>query len=331
MSSEPLVSVCIPSYNHARFLSAAIESVLAQTYHNYEVIIVDDGSTDGSLEIAQRYAAEYPKIKVYTHPNNANCGISRTANAAIEKIKGEYWTACCSDDIWYPDKIETEVNYMEENPNTALVYGYMDTIDAGGESLPECLGKSIADEPDQLESLLKYNPITAPSMMARRDALMKVGLHEEGLTYSDWEMWIRFASFYKIGFIAKTFVKYRVHHYNSSIGIDPLLHIKHLREMYQVLSKKSQNTDTKLGEEKYRRIIAEQLKTIPAMESRAHLDNYYRAMATKDLKTATASLKKAFNISPSTVLTPRRIVSLLKRAAMGLTNSKANLQKAERN
>ncbi len=235
------------------------------------------------MEIARSYAAKHPKIKVYTHPNNANRGVSKTADAAIERIKGKYWAVCCSDDILCPDKIEIEVEYMEKNPEIALVYGFMETINDDGENLSAIIGESIADEPDQLESLLKFNSITAPSMMARRDALMRVGFHEEGLMYSDWELWIRFASLYKIGFIPKTLVKYRIHHYNSSIGIDPVLNVKYTREMFQLLNKKSQNTDLKLNEEKYKRIITEQLNTMPGMESQAHLDNYYKAVAEKDI------------------------------------------------
>src|SRR4051812_1969316 len=103
----PLVSVTIPSYNHARFLPEAIESVLAQTYDNIELIIVDDGSTDESLTIARDYAARFPEqIRVHTHPDGRNHGISKTANLALSLIRGKYWNGLASDDILLPTKIK---------------------------------------------------------------------------------------------------------------------------------------------------------------------------------------------------------------------------------
>ena len=90
MARCPLVSVCIPSFNHARFLPAAIESVLAQTYPHIELVIVDDGSTDASLEIAQSYASRQPeRVKVFVHAGNARLGTSAAANLAIEKSIGD--------------------------------------------------------------------------------------------------------------------------------------------------------------------------------------------------------------------------------------------------
>src|SRR3954465_4821632 len=87
--SRPLISVCIASYNHARFLTEALESVFRQTYPNLEIVVVDDGSSDNSLEILTELERKEPRLKVLTHPGNVNRGISITTNKAIEHSSGE--------------------------------------------------------------------------------------------------------------------------------------------------------------------------------------------------------------------------------------------------
>ena len=106
MRRDPLVTVVIPSYNHACFLGAAIDSVLAQTYRELELVIVDDGSTDDSLLIAQSYAERFPTtIRVLTHSGRQHRGISATINATLVAARGEYWSAFASDDLLAPTKL----------------------------------------------------------------------------------------------------------------------------------------------------------------------------------------------------------------------------------
>src|SRR5437868_6123302 len=117
MSEQLKVSITIPSYNHVRFLPATLESILAQTYKNFEVVIVDDGSRDGSLQVAQEYAARQPGlIRVLTHPGHENRGVSAAVNLAFENISGEYWMGIPSDDTMYPDKLERQVEFLDKHP-----------------------------------------------------------------------------------------------------------------------------------------------------------------------------------------------------------------------
>src|SRR3954470_14585541 len=114
MPSTPEVSICIASYNHARFLPATIESALSQTYQNIEIIIVDDGSTDDSLAIAESYSYRYPAlVKVFTHPDGGNHGIAATSNLAFRKSTGRYWSGLGSDDEFCPQKTERQLNYLK--------------------------------------------------------------------------------------------------------------------------------------------------------------------------------------------------------------------------
>lgn len=110
---SPLISIITPNYNCARFIAQTIESVLAQTYTNWEMLIVDDCSTDGSYEIAQEYAEKDSRIKVFRNEKNSGAAISR--NRAIEASSGEYVAFLDSDDLWLPEKLEKQIAFMQQH------------------------------------------------------------------------------------------------------------------------------------------------------------------------------------------------------------------------
>src|ERR1700691_6786421 len=109
MSARPFVSIITPFYNTERFLQEAIESVLAQTYSNWELLLVDDGSTDGSTAIAHRYADRAPaKIRYLAHPGRENRGLSASRNLGIAGAGGEFLALLDADDVWLPQKLEQQ-------------------------------------------------------------------------------------------------------------------------------------------------------------------------------------------------------------------------------
>lgn len=110
---SPLISIITPNYNCARFIAQTIESVLAQTYTNWEMLIVDDCSTDGSYEIAQEYAEKDSRIKVFRNEKNSGAAVSR--NRAIEASSGEYVAFLDSDDLWLPEKLEKQIAFMQKH------------------------------------------------------------------------------------------------------------------------------------------------------------------------------------------------------------------------
>lgn len=132
MKKEYLVSIITPNYNCARFISMTIESVLAQTYSNWEMIIVDDCSTDGSYEIALNYAKNDKRINVLKNDNNSGAAFSR--NRAIQVAKGDFIAFLDSDDLWYPEKIEKQLLFMENNNCDFSFTEYLH-IDENNESL----------------------------------------------------------------------------------------------------------------------------------------------------------------------------------------------------
>jgi glycosyltransferase involved in cell wall biosynthesis len=223
MPNEPRVTVIIPSYNHARFLPAAIDSVLRQTYEDFEVVIVDDGSKDESFEVAQAYAARHPsKVRAYTHPGHVNRGISETVNYAFRLSRGEYLSGLPSDDLLHLDKLAAQVAYLDAHTEIGWVYSYADYVDDDGRHLARLglFGKDITRDAEPLQSLLQGNVIPGMSVLMRRSAVEAVGDHDPALLYSDWEFWSRMLSSSAVGFIARPLVKYRVHGYNTSVGVE---------------------------------------------------------------------------------------------------------------
>lgn len=124
MTNETLVSVIVPIYNAAKFLPAAIESVLAQTYGHWELLLVDDGSTDSSTAIARRYAQHHPdRIRCLAHEGGQNRGKSTTRNLGIQHAQGEYVAFLDADDLFLPDKLARQVAFLAARPEAGMVYG----------------------------------------------------------------------------------------------------------------------------------------------------------------------------------------------------------------
>lgn len=203
-----------------------LESVLSQTYRDFEVIIVDDGSPDDSLSIAQSYATRYPAVvHVFTHPEGGHRGISATSNLAFRNSQGEYWAGLASDDAWYPDKLERQVAFLDSHPEIGFVYGYADIIDENGAKLPGVREADISHEPDPVNRLIQGNMISGGTALVRRECFEQLGLQDESLVYGDWELWIRFLSHWKVGFMDCRLAMYRHHGSNTSVGAKMNVHI----------------------------------------------------------------------------------------------------------
>jgi glycosyltransferase involved in cell wall biosynthesis len=316
MSTAPLVSICIPSYNHAQYLPATLDSALAQTYPNIEIIVLDDGSKDDSLKVARDYETKFPdRVKVYTHADGANLGISRTVNAAFAHARGKYWMGLPSDDILYPDKIEKQVAFLEKNPELGFVYCYVAYIDSEGKSVPGTFGKDITADEDPLESMILENFIPGMAILARREAIARVGDHEADLIYSDWDFWVRLFSMYKGGFIAEPLIGYRVHTYNTSVSAPRETQISHIRDFYLRLL---QRVDAGLISESYRRIIENQIESLPAREASWLMIDCYAALDERRRRAAYQKLKNALRVSPRFVLNKQRVGLLLKKTILSL-------------
>lgn len=217
-SSKPKISVIIPCYNGERFIGNAIKSVLNQTYKNWELVIVDDGSTDSSCEIVENY---FNNDKVRLVKNTYNKGIAKTMNKGIVVSTGDFIAFLDQDDIWHPMKLELQLQkFMNAGNNLGLVGCGMVFIKNN-----KCRGIfRINDEKsDQTRILTKIfltNTNSASIMMLKRDCLKKVGLFDENLiAWGDFEMAFRVAKFYKIGYVNRLLVKKRFHSESANIKL----------------------------------------------------------------------------------------------------------------
>jgi glycosyltransferase involved in cell wall biosynthesis len=192
MKGKPLVTVITVFLNAQRFLGEAITSVFAQRYDDWELLLVDDGSTDSSTDIAKRYARLYPdKVCYLEHNGHENRGISASQNLGISTARGKYIAFLDSDDIWLPEKLEQQVSILDAHPEAMMVYGqtqYWYSWGGNAENNPGDLMIQPGVEPDSLlrppllliRSLREEIPIPCPSdVMVRRQAATDVGAFEE--------------------------------------------------------------------------------------------------------------------------------------------------------
>jgi GT2 family glycosyltransferase len=217
-----LISVVIPTYNHARYLVDAINSALAQSYPYVEIIVVDDGSTDDTAGVMTQYGNRVRYIA------QANRGLSGARNTGILVAQGEYIALLDADDFWHPDYLQHVHAALAANPELGAVHTGMCFVDATGKAQAQ-LG--IATVPaDQLYDRLLDGEFFAPSaVLVRRRVLADVGLFDLDLRASeDWELWLRVARAYRFGGIAQPLLYYRVHGSNMSSNPAHMLHYQQL-------------------------------------------------------------------------------------------------------
>lgn len=224
----PRVSIVLTCYNHLRHLKIAVESIQAQTFRDFEVVALDDGSTDGTREWLSSLQADFPLRLVF---NDSNLGTYATLNKGIELSTGEFIAEFNDDDVWLPTKLEKQVAMMDARREIGLVHtgGYF--IDDDGNELKENpLGFPWpkTSTGDVLEELVWHNKIIASSVLVRQSVFDDVGVFNTAYFGSgDWEMWYRIAEKYHVGHIDEPLTLYRVHagsasHFNEKIFRDDL-------------------------------------------------------------------------------------------------------------
>lgn len=210
------VTAIIPCYNHGRYLADAVESALAQTYVDVEVVVVNDGSTDDTSAVASRFEE---RIRYMEH---ANRGLCASRNRAIGETDGEYVAFLDADDRWHPEKLARQVPLLEADEEVGLVHtdGWTFTGETVG---PPIMG---GVDPTTIsgrlfERLLLGNPILVPSVVVRRRCLEEVGPFDEALGgCGDWDLWLRVCRRWKAAYVPEPLVYYRRHAEGTSMSDD---------------------------------------------------------------------------------------------------------------
>jgi len=219
-SSNELVSVIIPSYNRAAYIEAAINSALDQTYGSVEVVVVDDGSTDGSYEKLQQWE-ERGKLVLLTHPERRNRGQSASINLGIQQATGSYIAILDSDDMFAKEKLADQVAFLEANPETGMVYGQGHAVDADGNFLFKVPGDGHQELSDPNRLLLDCYMALPGGSLVRRSVFEKAGLFEESFRAGqDHDMAIRIMEATKCAYLPKLAFYYRKH--DDSISVKGL-------------------------------------------------------------------------------------------------------------
>lgn len=206
----PLVSVIIPTYNSAPTICRAIDSVLAQTFDDVEIVVIDDGSTDDTVQRLRQYEG---KIAYHYQPNQER---SVARNRGIQCSRGAYVAFLDADDHWLPNKLELQVSLLRACPEIGLVYSWVHIVDQAGEIVGRLGHERPSTESagaDLFRWLLLGYSVPTLSVVVRRDCFDSVGVFDESITYcEDWDLWLRIAGKYPFGHVAQPLACYRVQH-----------------------------------------------------------------------------------------------------------------------
>ncbi len=187
----PTFSVIMPVYNHAAYVAEAIRSVQAQTRRDWELIVVDDGSTDGSAAIAESLAADDERIAVLHQPN---AGPATARNAALARAKAAWLTFLDSDDLWLPDALQGYAQYIAEHPEARFIYGYRDRLNADG-SVTRLEGE-YQDKPTGAAELFQRMFLSHLCVCYRRELIDQAGPYDPTLRRcEDYELYLRISRY----------------------------------------------------------------------------------------------------------------------------------------
>ncbi|MEW6614426.1 MAG: glycosyltransferase [Thermodesulfobacteriota bacterium] len=209
-----MVSVIIPTYNQAKFLGYAIDSVFSQTHKNFELIIVDNHSEDQTEELVSSY--KDPRIRYFIFKNHGIIAASR--NLGIDNSTGEYVAFLDSDDLWKHDKIEKQLDVFKKNPEAGIVYSDYEIIGENGEPVSRRY-TPIHYEGNITRKLLHYNFAALSSVIIKRSCLEDTGKfneHKELVTCEDWELLLRLSLKYKFYWTHSRDLFYRIHQGSKS-------------------------------------------------------------------------------------------------------------------
>lgn len=207
----PKVTVVIPVYNREKYIGAAIESVLAQTFTDFEILVIDDGSTDGSREVVR----SYPDPRILLSCHDGNLGVARTRNDGVRLARGEYLAFLDSDDIAYPERLARQVAFLDRHPDHGAVGAWVDWMDGEGRVLRRVKRKAVSPNDIAAQRLFRSG-IENSASMARTAVLRDYAFNEQFALGEDFDLWARIAADHKLANLPRVLVRRRAHDQRTS-------------------------------------------------------------------------------------------------------------------
>jgi hypothetical protein len=223
---HPRVSIIIPSYNHERFVGRAVESVLTQTYQDFEIVITDDASTDGSVDILSSYARQDPRIKLFVNRFNYE---THAVNHCIQQSSGEYIGILSSDDEFYPAKLEQQVDFLDRHPEVAAVFTQVRIVDEQNRDFADASHpyNAIFQQPNRSRHAwlrrfyFEGNCLCHPSVLVRRSVYETLGVYNPLMgALDDLDMWVRVCLRHEIHILGDTLVNFRIRDAQANVSAD---------------------------------------------------------------------------------------------------------------
>ena len=205
-NAAPQVSVVIPVYNRDAYVGAAIDSILAQTFTDFEVVVIDDGSTDRSRDVVRSYGD--PRVRLLCHERNQ--GLPKTRNAGVDNARGRYLAFLDSDDVAYPTRLAKQVAFLDRHPDHAAVGAWIDWMDEHGHPLGRVKRRPLT-APDVAALRLFRQGIENTASMARTAVLREYRHNERFAVSEDFELWARIAAQHGIANLPEVLVRRRAH------------------------------------------------------------------------------------------------------------------------
>jgi len=220
VKGEEKITIITASYNYARYIEEAINSVFAQTYDNWELIIVDDGSTDNSVEIIKKYCQKDDRIKLFQHENGQNRGLKETILLGLENATGDWVAFLESDDVFKPDNLLKKIEVIKNNPDANLIFNSVEFI--GKENMPQYRIKDFEKTQEKLSKMIfpknlffdfmqKNLIFTFSTVAVKTEVLKNVDFKSPCDVFLDWWLWIHLAYRNEFYYINEELTQWRIH------------------------------------------------------------------------------------------------------------------------
>jgi hypothetical protein len=215
---SPIVSVVMSVFNGQAFLSEAIESILSQSFRDFEFVIVDDGSTDATAKIISAYASRDGRMRIFRHENK---GRAESLNVGISLAQARYIARMDADDIALPERLQMQVDFMELHPEVGLLGGAVELINTQGQILR--IVRPPLEDTELRSLLLSNNPMFHPAVVMRKEVALACGGYRKALLDADdYDLWLRMSERSRLANLAKPILRYRIH--SDQVSVRNLRH-----------------------------------------------------------------------------------------------------------